>query len=222
MRIFYLFAVATIGLNFSCCASASIDPKEALKKDRAESLANGTLSLPKARTLAVIDNDIDLARKLVTSENVNTGCDLLGESVSCLKFVMYSEKYIEMSKMLIIEKHANVNYKDDGDLSPIHWACGGLATKDHGYSQHVEICQLLVEAGAEINSVDRAGNSALMLAAWHGFTETVKFLLSKGADLSYKQIKSGRTALDLANQFEHEETYQVIKAAADATKSTHR
>lgn len=39
-----------------------------------------------------------------------------------------------------------------------------------------------IEHGLEVNALDEAGNSLLMLAAYHGRLETVRYLLSKGAD----------------------------------------
>ena len=50
------------------------------------------------------------------------------------------------------------------------------------------IVQTLIEAGADVNSRDGHGNTALMFAAQKGYLKCVKLLLQKGANLSYADI----------------------------------
>lgn len=51
--------------------------------------------------------------------------------------------------------------------------------------------------GADINSTDDNGETALMKACWRGYIETVRLLIEHGADVSIKD-DNGKTALDLA------------------------
>lgn len=51
-----------------------------------------------------------------------------------------------------------------------------------------------IEAGADVNQVNRSGNTPLMNAAAQGSLPIVKLLLEKGADLNQKSIQSGYNA----------------------------
>ncbi|GAB6030003.1 hypothetical protein CHUAL_005695 [Chamberlinius hualienensis] len=66
-------------------------------------------------------------------------------------------------------KGVDVNSPIDG-RNPIHYAA------DYGQS---EIIQYLLEKGADANSVDKHGITALLAAIWEGHTKCVKLLLEK-------------------------------------------
>ncbi|QOV90790.1 ankyrin repeat domain-containing protein [Humisphaera borealis] len=55
----------------------------------------------------------------------------------------------------------------------------------------------LIELGADVNSVDRSGNTPLMVACSFGNSPVVKLLLSKGAD-PRRENRTGATALHAA------------------------
>jgi transcriptional regulator with XRE-family HTH domain len=64
--------------------------------------------------------------------------------------------------------------------------------------QNLDMMKLLVESGADINLGSRGdndGNTPLMVCAWHGFYEGVKFLVEQGACLNQQDGKNGFTAL---------------------------
>uniref|UniRef100_H3BVT9 Ankyrin repeat domain 52 n=1 Tax=Tetraodon nigroviridis TaxID=99883 RepID=H3BVT9_TETNG len=89
-----------------------------------------------------------------------------------------------------------VNARDaKGSRTPLHSAA---------YSGKVAGLQLVIDQGAEVNSVDQRGCSALMVAAERGQTRAVEFLLHKAKpDLSLVDI-SNNTALHLACSKGHE------------------
>jgi predicted O-methyltransferase YrrM len=63
---------------------------------------------------------------------------------------------------------------------------------------NVDAVKILVRAGAEVNTqAPKSGQSALILAAYHGHEEIVEYLLRKGADPSLKN-HYGETARDAA------------------------
>lgn len=68
------------------------------------------------------------------------------------------------------------------------------------YSEDQAICELLIEAGANVNAQDMAGNTALMGVCFKGFNDIAQFLIDKGADVNLKN-KTGGTALSFAATF---------------------
>jgi ankyrin repeat protein len=75
----------------------------------------------------------------------------------------------------------------------------------------------LLNEGADINSLDRHGQTALMNGATRGDTELVRLLAAKGADLN-RTAKYHLTALMLAVINGHREIVQIlVDAGADTT-----
>lgn len=72
------------------------------------------------------------------------------------------------------------------------------------YPNHVEVAQLLLERGADVNHVDPRGMTALLYAASTDFGDPsmVQLLLKMGANSNAKN-KEGLTALDLARKYGH-------------------
>jgi ankyrin repeat protein len=73
----------------------------------------------------------------------------------------------------------------------------------------IEILQILIEFGANINQKDSDGQTALHYAASNGYFEAVQYLLSSGID-SNILCNENQTALDLATDIE------IIKILKDA------
>merc|ERR1712062_553836 len=72
--------------------------------------------------------------------------------------------------------------------------------------------QLLVESGADLNIRDEDGSTALMCAAEHGQTDTVKFLIAQpDVDISAKD-NDGLTALAVAVEAGHRDLGVVLYA----------
>jgi ankyrin repeat protein len=75
----------------------------------------------------------------------------------------------------------------------------------------------LIEAGADIDSLDRHGQTALINAAHKGHTDVVRLLVHHGADLN-RTVKHGLTALMLAVIGDHSDIVRVlVDAGADVT-----
>ena len=60
----------------------------------------------------------------------------------------------------------------------------------------------LVEQGADVDAQHDSGNTALIIAAWHGHREVVKYLVSKGANIHIKN-KGGDDAVSWAAEHGH-------------------
>jgi uncharacterized protein len=77
----------------------------------------------------------------------------------------------------------------------------------------------MLGSGIDIDSVNRYGQTALMLAAHNGHLELVRFLLQQGAQRNVT-AKYGLSALMLAIVAGHEEVARIlVRAGADLTIS---
>lgn len=77
-----------------------------------------------------------------------------------------------------------------------------------------EAVQLLLAHGADVNKHLKRGQTALMIASYHGDTEMVRLLISKGADVNADC--EGDTALNWAKQQGHSEIVRLLIAAGAA------
>ena len=67
------------------------------------------------------------------------------------------------------------------------------------FKGYVDIAQILIERGSNLNAQHGNGGTALMFVAMFGRNEIVNLLLEQGADSSIKDMR-GLSALDLAAQ----------------------
>ena len=109
---------------------------------------------------------------------------------------------------VLIEAGADVNTKNGLGWSPFHTACGEGA----GKLIAVQILQLLVKAGADVRVVDIRRNTGLLIAAYHGHTEAVRYLVRlPKMDVKHRN-SSGHTALDRAREKQRAGVIQVLLA----------
>ena len=89
-----------------------------------------------------------------------------------------------------LDKGVDVNASGNGQ-SPLHLAA---------IMGHVEVTELLIASGADLEGTDKYGNTPLHYAAHHGRKETAKLLITKGADVNVKR-DNGKTPLDNAKHY---------------------
>ena len=90
------------------------------------------------------------------------------------------------------------------------------------HSGSIEMTTLLLEKGADVNKLDKAGISPLAEAAECGHTALAKLLIEAGADLEVAGTQDGMTALLLASQAGYDEFVQLLIAGkAEIGKTDH-
>ena len=82
------------------------------------------------------------------------------------------------------------------------------------FEGHVEMVELLVEHGADIEAGDDWGDTPLNVSAWNGKHDVVEKLIELGAILEVEN-SSGHTALNHAKNQGHEEVEKLIAAALE-------
>ncbi len=80
----------------------------------------------------------------------------------------------------------------------------------------VQRCEELIEAGADINTRDRYGQTALMIAARQGFTDIIQLLVGSGAELDHT-AKHNLSALMLAVVNDHAAIVRILVQAGART-----
>lgn len=204
--------------------------KELLQKDpnlvNAIKPGNGTCPI----YLAAANNELEIAEVLIRH---GAEIDMANESGTALH-VASDEHHLEMMKLLMKNGADPVSQKNDGKLTPLHYA----ARRDGGE----EAVRLLLAAGAKVNAKDIVGRTALhraddkstvaLLVAYgadvnarddKGWTslhwaassreiyslETITLLLEKGADQNLKDLE-GKTAAEIARESEKAELAKLL------------
>lgn len=73
----------------------------------------------------------------------------------------------------------------------------------------MNVAELLVAKGSDVNAKTRAGYTPLHYAARRGYYNVVDLLLEKGADINAK-TEDGRTALDCARAANHADVVELL------------
>lgn len=96
---------------------------------------------------------------------------------------------------LLIDSGAGVGTYTTNDFAnqPLHAAAAG---------RHIEVCRVLLAAGADVNATQHGGYTPLHEAAQHGDVEMVELFLSAGADPTIA-VMDGGTPADLAEAAGH-------------------
>ena len=83
----------------------------------------------------------------------------------------------------------------------------------------VEIAELLILSGANVNCTNSIKNTPLHLACLYGHFEVTKILLQNDVSMTKKNI-TGKTALDIAKDKNHKKIYRMIYEKMVSTLST--
>ena len=102
----------------------------------------------------------------------------------------------------LLAKGADVNAKNSGGQTPLHWAAK-FARQD--------IARLLLSNGADVNSRSTDGRTPLYTATLWNNTNIVELLLTKGADINAKN-EEGRTPLHNATIQENRHIIELLLA----------
>ena len=96
---------------------------------------------------------------------------------------------------LLVSAGANLNLKDGANgWSALCEACMRMG----GHDVDGEIVQRLIDAGADLNQVDKGGRTVLMNVCYYPNEEAVRRLIGGGADMDIVDDEYGATALHLA------------------------
>ncbi|OQY96546.1 MAG: hypothetical protein B6D37_01575 [Sphingobacteriales bacterium UTBCD1] len=103
---------------------------------------------------------------------------------------------------LLLNKGANPNIASNNQfkVAPIHSACA---------TTNLNIAELLIKHGADINAKQMKGVTPLHSTAHNGQTKLSKLLIDNGADINAK-MDDGQTPLFMANEKGFQETADLI------------
>jgi ankyrin repeat protein len=130
---------------------------------------------------------------------------------------------------LLIAAGTDVNAKDEGEFTPLHWAgtkeivelliaAGADVNVKDEYGgtplasavETKEIVELLIAAGADVNAKDKDDMTPLHEAASWGHKDVVELLIANGADLNARDW-SGETPLDWAEETNNKEIAELLR-----------
>lgn len=140
---------------------------------------------------AIADGDVSQVRTLLDSGmDVNTPS---ADGLTPLWKALYQRSSDEMMALLL-DRGADVAVVErELGRSPLHWAAS---------DNRSPLVALLLEKGANIEALDKAGDTPLHVAGYNGATESATLLLDKGADVDARG-KQQRTPLFKAIEHEH-------------------
>ncbi|MHC4434820.1 MAG: ankyrin repeat domain-containing protein [Planctomycetota bacterium] len=153
---------------------------------------------------AVKLGDLETAESLLTEQPTLVNHEQKG---STPLFKSLEAEQTDMT-LLLIERGAEVNVRDNRGFTPLHCA----ATEGHK-----AVAELLIAKGAELDASDRMGRTALHMAVEAGHNEVVELLLAAGADVNAEN-QMGRAALHVAAKaHRHQAAELLLEQGADVS-----
>jgi ankyrin repeat domain-containing protein 17 len=137
-----------------------------------------------SRTLiaACTDNDVNAVRRLLVEGNSLNDATDDGDSLLSLAC---SAGYYELAQVLLAMSAQVEDRGQKNDCTPLMEAAS---------AGHIEIIELLIRHGADVNAQSSTGNTPLMYACAGGHVEAVKALLNHGANVE-DHNENGHTPL---------------------------
>lgn len=137
-----------------------------------------------SRTLiaACTDNDVNAVRRLLVEGNSLNDATDDGDSLLSLAC---SAGYYELAQVLLAMSAQVEDRGQKNDCTPLMEAAS---------AGHIEIIELLIRHGADVNAQSSTGNTPLMYACAGGHVEAVKTLLNHGANVE-DHNENGHTPL---------------------------
>ena len=162
----------------------------------------------------------DTDSKTVSFDAVHEACR--GNHDECLALLL---PYVETTQMgfgMLLSECVHADHTARTEVLLQHWksVCSNVAFVPHGQEEEEDrpcpamwadpaVCQVLIDAGADIETKDEEGFSPLLFAVNEGAADTVMMLLKAGADVSARDIE-GHTCLTLEAYFGHTETVRYL------------
>lgn len=143
---------------------------------------------------AVAGNADIIARLHREGDRVDEQMNVLGMFPST-PLIELAPTYRTESVRALLDAGAQVDEADSDGITVLGWAA---------IANRVEMARLLIERGADVNHVDKLGMTPLLYAASIDFGDSamIDLLLKSGARADAK-TKGGKTALDLAREYQH-------------------
>jgi ankyrin repeat protein len=138
--------------------------------------------------MALVKNDIDALN--ICKYLVEIGVNPLHKdkhNQTCLYYTVREGKY-ETSKYLIEGCNLPINERDIYGQNPIYYAAR---------DGHLNLCELLVEKGTDVNLEDKYGQTCIFYAIREGHYDIVDFLIKHGANVN-KNDKKKQTPVSFA------------------------
>ena len=130
---------------------------------------------------------------------------LSADGYTALHFAAFFAKPEAARTLLEAGAPVDVVARNEMRVQPLHSAAAG---------RQVEICRLLLAAGADVNARQAGGYSPLHEAAHNGDPEMVELFLSAGADPN-ATTDDGRTSADIADAAGHPDVARRLRAMGD-------
>jgi ankyrin repeat protein len=150
--------------------------------------------------VAVTNGDNETFQSLLNEDGDNIHFKCGKYEASLLHFAAWKGNFSLVE--FLVSKGIHASVKDNRGTTPLHW----VSSVDSSTSDQAKIVQqLLLDNGVDIEEKCNVGHTALHQAASCGSTDTVQFLLSRGANANAKGNSSGFTPLHGASQYSNEE-----------------
>ena len=162
----------------------------------------------------------DTDSKTVSFDAVHEACR--GNHDECLALLL---PYVETTQMgfgMLLSECIHADHTACTEVLLQHWKslCSNVAFVPHGKEEEEDrpcpamwedpaVCQVLIDAGADIETKDDRGRSPLHMACCSGALVIVKMLVKAGADVSATDNERD-TCLTLAAYFGHTETVRYL------------